>query len=353
VARWLTTVGTLVVAGVFIDALARRLRREAGESAASASNLAAVADAAHELARSTDADTARAAICDGAREISGAAVTALLEPSADGRSLAVTASQGIDLRDATLPFVGGRSASVEAFTSRAPRFISDVPNDPGVSRELAERTGAASALFQPVLREDVAIGVLAIVWQERVTDLPERMGPTMTLLAAEAAVAIERAELLERLQAVARTDDLTGLRNRRAWEEELPRELARTRRDERPLCVAMLDLDHFKAYNDEHGHQAGDRLLKQAAAWSARLRMTDLMARYGGEEFSVALPDTDLEHAVELAERLRDATPGGQRCSVGIAVWDGSESPESLVGRADAALYDAKRTGRDRTVAAR
>ena len=87
----------------------------------------------------------------------------------------------------------------------------------------------------------------------------------LTLLAAEAAVAIERADLLARLEAIARTDDLTGLANRRAWEELLPTELARAQRDDAPLCVAMLDLDHFKAYNDEHGHQAGDRLLKAAA----------------------------------------------------------------------------------------
>jgi len=88
----------------------------------------------------------------------------------------------------------------------------------------------------------------------------------ISLLAAESTVAIERAELLTRLERAARTDDLTGLPNRRAWDEYLTRELAHAKRLGTPLCVAILDLDHFKEYNDRHGHQAGDRFLKQAAA---------------------------------------------------------------------------------------
>jgi diguanylate cyclase (GGDEF)-like protein len=175
----------------------------------------------------------------------------------------------------------------------------------------------------------------------------------MGLLASEAAVAIERADLLTRLEAVARTDDLTGLANRRAWDEQLPRELARAKRDERPVCVAMVDLDRFKEYNDEHGHQAGDRLLKQIAAiWRDVLRPTDVLARYGGEEFVVLLPNCGVDRAVEVIERLRGVIPEGETCSGGVASWDGREGPESLVNRADDALYRAKREGRDRVVSA-
>jgi diguanylate cyclase (GGDEF)-like protein len=116
----------------------------------------------------------------------------------------------------------------------------------------------------------------------------------------------------------------------------------------------MLDLDHFKRFNDERGHQAGDRLLKQAAsAWAGRLRVIDVLARYGGEEFALALPGCGLEDALALVEGLRSATPGGQTCSAGVATWDGQEGPEELLGRADRALYSAKRAGRDRTVGAR
>jgi diguanylate cyclase (GGDEF)-like protein len=150
---------------------------------------------------------------------------------------------------------------------------------------------------------------------------------------------------------LARTDSLTGVANRRAWDEELPRELARSARSRQPVCVALLDLDHFKAYNDEHGHQAGDRLLKTAAAaWEGRLRKTDLLARYGGEEFAVLLPDCALGNAMEIAERLRNAQPE-VTCSIGVADWDGREDIGRLVARADRALYAAKAGGRDRCVA--
>jgi diguanylate cyclase (GGDEF)-like protein len=139
--------------------------------------------------------------------------------------------------------------------------------------------------------------------------------------------------------------------NRRAWDDELPMELARAARSGQPLCVALLDLDHFKAYNDQHGHQAGDRLLKAAAAaWQGRLRKTDLLARYGGEEFAVLLPDCGPAAAIEIAERLRTAQPEGT-CSIGVAAWDGQEEATGLVARADRALYAAKKAGRDRCLA--
>ena len=99
------------------------------------------------------------------------------------------------------------------------------------------------------------------------------MNSLTDLLAAEVAVTLERIVLLARLEMIARTDELTGLPNRRAWQEALPREVARAGRSNEPFCVAMLDLDHFKDYNDQQGHQAGDRLLKQlAGAWSNELR---------------------------------------------------------------------------------
>jgi diguanylate cyclase (GGDEF)-like protein len=148
---------------------------------------------------------------------------------------------------------------------------------------------------------------------------------------------------------LARTDALTGVANRRAWDDELPVELARSARSGQPLSVALLDLDHFKAYNDRHGHQAGDRLLKAtAAAWQDRLRKTDLLARYGGEEFAVLLPDCGLDGAMEIAERLRTA-PSECTCSIGVAAWDGREAATELVDRADRALYAAKEAGRDRS----
>jgi diguanylate cyclase (GGDEF)-like protein len=162
--------------------------------------------------------------------------------------------------------------------------------------------------------------------------------------------ATEISRLLSRLEGLARTDALTGIPNRRVWEEELPRELDRARRMGTPLCVAIIDLDHFKAYNDQHGHQAGDRVLREAAsAWRTQVRATDLLARYGGEEFVLLLPACALGEAVQIVERLRAVTPL-VTCSVGMASWDFQESPGELVGRADRALYAAKADGRNRYV---
>jgi diguanylate cyclase (GGDEF)-like protein len=159
--------------------------------------------------------------------------------------------------------------------------------------------------------------------------------------------------MLGQLEHLARTDSLTGLPNRRYWEQRLPRELARAGREDQHVCVAMLDLDHFKSFNDRHGHQAGDRLLRaSAAAWRETLRPYDVLSRYGGEEFSIILPNCRLEDALALVDRLRLETPEGESVSAGIAEWDGEEPPDALVGRADAALYRAKRAGRNRAVAA-
>jgi diguanylate cyclase len=156
-----------------------------------------------------------------------------------------------------------------------------------------------------------------------------------------------------RIRELSHTDELTGLPNRRAWTVELPRAIEQARRNVVPLSVAMLDLDRFKVFNDTYGHPAGDRLLKAAgAAWQERLRAGDYLARYGGEEFIVLLPDADAALAQQVIDRLRDATPLGQTFSAGVATWDGTETSDELVIRADAALYAAKQAGRNRIVLA-
>jgi diguanylate cyclase (GGDEF)-like protein len=155
------------------------------------------------------------------------------------------------------------------------------------------------------------------------------------------------------LALVARTDALTGAPNRRSWDEQLAVELARAARLDAPVSVALIDLDHFKRFNDLRGHQAGDRLLRAATdAWRGQLRKVDLLARYGGEEFGVILPGCPPDEAAAIVDRLRALTPEGETSSAGIAGWNGAESAEALVARADRALYRAKRAGRDRTVVA-
>lgn len=164
---------------------------------------------------------------------------------------------------------------------------------------------------------------------------------------------LERQELLAQVEALARTDALTGLPNRRAWDEEVEREIARARRSGHPLTLAMVDLDHFKRFNDAHGHAAGDDMLAEVAvSWRGALRTNDVLARYGGEEFAVLLPGCEADEAIRLLDRLRDATPRGETCSVGVATFRLDDTAASLGGRADDALYEAKRSGRDRLAVA-
>ena len=166
---------------------------------------------------------------------------------------------------------------------------------------------------------------------------------------------VDRLRLLDQLETLIRTDSLTGLPNRRALSERLGEEVARARRNATPLALVMIDLDEFKRYNDDFGHVAGDEALQGVAhILRERLRTTDFLGRFGGEEFVALLPDTTVESAGQLLEELHvlvreHAAHRVLTFSAGVARWDQLESPEELLVRADAALYDAKASGRDRT----
>jgi len=174
---------------------------------------------------------------------------------------------------------------------------------------------------------------------------------TLRVLAAAAQAHMALRQHVRELDALARTDALTGVANRRAGEEALDRALALANRGDAPLSVVMLDLDRFKAYNDQLGHAAGDLLLQRTAlAWRHELRASDLLARWGGEEFLAVLPDCPLAEAVVVAERLRAAVPAPATCSAGAAHRAPAEPRDGLLRRADRALYAAKGEGRDRVV---
>lgn len=156
-----------------------------------------------------------------------------------------------------------------------------------------------------------------------------------------------------RLEARVREDPLTGLANRRFILTQLAGMVSGTRRHGRPLSIALIDVDRFKAVNDVHGHDVGDRVLTAAVrTMREHLRGEDQLGRLGGDEFLVLLPDTGPEAAASVAEKLRHevaATRAGVpiTISVGVATWE-DEAPESLMRRGDEALYAAKRAGRDR-----
>jgi diguanylate cyclase (GGDEF)-like protein len=350
VARWIVTLGSIAVAAFLVDALARRLRSETASAARRAANLEAVGEVARQLAVQSDPRAVGHAICSAALEATHADAAVLWRPAPAGSELVATEAAGVEIGDARLPFVTAASGAIRSFTTASARFGSMEGGD-----HAQELTGfkTGSALWQPVLKDEVAVGVLAVYWRDPHEAVGTETRRAIRLLGLEAAIAIERGELLGRLEVAARTDDLTGLLNRRAWDAELSRELARADREGQPLTVAILDLDRFKQYNDAHGHQAGDRFLKtMAGSWSEELRGSDILARYGGEEFALAMPTTDLEGAGLMLHRLRRSLPEGQTCSAGVCVWDGEESAEKLTARADTALYAAKAAGRDTIVSA-
>jgi diguanylate cyclase (GGDEF)-like protein len=293
--------------GLAVQNLVARVRTHADALAIRERDLEAVADLSRSLSETTDA---RRRICAAACELSGAHFALLLERQGNG-TLAWAAGAGLD-------------AAFDA----------------------ADRP--ATVLREPVCRGEVTVGVLVVGWREAVKD-QRRTAGLVRLLASEAAFVVERADLLGRLTELALTDALTGLPNRRAWDQHV--ELAI--RDAEPVCVAILDLDGFKDFNDVRGHQAGDQILKEAAAaWSAQLRPADMLARYGGDEFVVLMRGIDLPAARRVVERLRFATPRGQSCSAGVTGREPGDVPSVLLGRADQALYQAKRTGRNRSLSA-
>lgn len=178
----------------------------------------------------------------------------------------------------------------------------------------------------------------------------------LTRMAAQLETLVSRSRHIEHLESLGRTDSLTGLPNRRALEERLDVERTTTRRRQEPLTLAMIDLDDFKAYNDTHGHPAGDDLLQRfAEALRGSVRSTDFVARYGGEEFCVLLPNTSASGAAALIDQLRHllrsgALPARPAFSAGIATWGEGDTSHELLKRADRALYAAKHAGKDRTV---
>jgi diguanylate cyclase (GGDEF)-like protein len=295
-------------------------------------------------------ENARTAVCEAACEVTGAPIAFLLEPS--GREFQSTAMAGIEVAPVTIQ-PRGDAGPGRAFTAKETYFVADAAHHPALAEPLVEATNARSAVFEPVLRDGQVAGVLIVIWQVPVEALPDAPAGVLRLLAAQAAVAIEHAALLARMDALALTDPHTGLMTRRLWEDELPRELARARRGEAPVSIAVVDIDHMSAFNMLRGEREGDMLIKETAArWRNELREVDVLARLEGTQFGAVLPQCGLGEAVDVLDRVRAATPRGQTASAGVARWDGEEPAELLVARALDALSAAKAAGRNVTIPA-
>ena len=246
----------------------------------------------------------------------------------------------------------GEAAHIDD-TSRDPRFVAVRASEQGFS--------IRSLLAAPLWSGDRAVGVLGVT-SRHVAAFQEDDELVLALLANCASPSLERA----RLERLAITDPLTLAFNHRYLAPRLQEELARAGRRGDPLSVLLMDLDHFKAVNDDHGHAAGDRVLR---GFTERLRglvrVSDVLVRRGGEEFLLVMPEMGEAAAMGVAERIRECVAeqpfsldeGGERSrtqtvSIGVAVWDGQRDAEALEAQADEAMYRAKRAGRNLVVMA-
>jgi diguanylate cyclase (GGDEF)-like protein len=239
-----------------------------------------------------------------------------------------------------------------------PARVIDARKDPRFVSSKGQGFAIGSMVVEPLISEGAPIGVLSVSSPE--VNAFSATDELLARLLANCSVAPIQRSRLERL---AVTDDLTLAFNGRYLASRLVEELERARRSKSPLSLLWMDLDHFKHVNDTHGHPVGDHVLRTfVERVRAATRRVDILVRRGGEEFVLVMPMTGTEQAQTIAERVRasaaDPVPIGsgrlvQTVSIGVATWNGRESPESLQKRADEAMYFAKQTGRNRVELAR
>jgi diguanylate cyclase (GGDEF)-like protein len=223
--------------------------------------------------------------------------------------------------------------------------------------------GYTNYICVPMQAQGEVIGLFHLRW--KAPQLPPLANQLAATVAEHITLSLSNLMLREDLRSQSIRDPLTGVFNRRYMEEAFTHELYRAARHAHPVGVIMLDVDHFKAINDAHGHAYGDSLLKALAGYLKKcLRGEDILCRYGGEEFTIILPDTTLENALSLAERLRseiqaiELEPGSPplepiRISLGVAAFpEHGRNAEELLKSADWALYQAKKRGRDQVITA-
>lgn len=246
-----------------------------------------------------------------------------------------------------------------AMKKEAPQVLGEPSQDSqdNYDRDFLKQLGLLSGLIVPLILRERVQGVIYL--QECVAPREWNIDDMAVLgaLADLLSVAIGNADLHEERERQAVTDGLTGVANRRHFNDVYLREFERARRYEHPLSLVVVDLDFLKKINDTYGHQAGDEAIKAiAGVMQQSSRSVDLAARYGGEEFCLLLPDTDLEMARQIAERLRSLIgdtkiegPGCVTASLGVASFpQHAVDPEALFQQADEALYQAKQAGRNR-----
>jgi diguanylate cyclase (GGDEF)-like protein len=247
----------------------------------------------------------------------------------------------------------------EAWETHGPRLVRKL--DPVEDAYLAAlMPDSLNIAVMPLFAEGKPIGAVVVQHPGKSPRTDRRAIATLGQFAAHASLALRNAWLLAEIRKMAATDALTGIANRRTFEQVLEQELSRARRNGDQVTLVMLDIDHFKKLNDTHGHQTGDDVLRgTGAALLQSCRDFDTAARYGGEEFAVVLPSCSPKESLIAGDRLRAAIadaelPVSITASAGVATFPvHAVDPQSLIKAADEALYESKRSGRDRVTRSR
>ena len=342
VVLWLVAISTSTLSAIN----ERELRRRRGD-------LEALTSLAEQIERTDDSSSVARTLLDAAVTTYGFPRGVVLA-SAEGH-LPVLASYGLDEDLARRPGRPGPSLVVkQAHEAKQTVLVRgrDVEADPWLARLLP---GASNRVVVPLSAEGRSLGALVVEHTSGMR-IQRRVVTGLERSASYAALALRNAWLLEQVQRLAATDGLTKIANRRTFEATLEREVARATRSAEHVSLVMVDIDHFKALNDTHGHQAGDEVLRNvAAALSCECRDFDTPARYGGEEFAVILPGCGPEEARDIAERLRRSVSQAPSvvpitASAGVATYPShAGDADTLVRAADEALYRSKHAGRNQT----
>jgi two-component system, cell cycle response regulator len=317
-------------------------------------DLEALASMAERLENQSDSASVAEAVLDCVSDTFGFERT-LFFGAPDGKDLKLLAHTGEVTRGVRGPPPGDGSALHTAMNTRKTQLVSypDVDEDPWLSVLLP---GARNVVIVPLSAEGHAIGaVVAEHGMRRGSRIERRVVGMAERFASYGALALRNAWLLEQVQELAATDSLTGIANRYTFQQALEAELERAARAGQDVSLAMLDIDRFKRLNDAHGHQVGDEVLRRVSAiLSEHCRKYDTVARYGGEEFALILPGIDRSETRVIVDRLRrqiEAVSHEPKVTIsgGVATFPtDATTVDELVSAADEALYESKRSGRNR-----
>jgi len=314
-------------------------------------DLEALATLANELEHATEPVTVAATAVTSISENFGIERIALITA---GAQYSVLADRGLTRVDAEPAHVSSViEHAMHLRTTLLPAALNPM-DDPWLD---ALFSGAHNLVVAPLCAEGGSLGVLVFEHgARRGSRIERRLLAIVERFASHTALALRNAFLLAKVQQAASTDALTGIANRRSFEEALDREIARSTRTGEPVSLVMVDLDHFKTLNDTYGHQMGDEVLRAVAqVLREHCREMDIAARYGGEEFTIILPNCKAEEALASATRLWSRVGEHSHLTVpltvsaGVATFpDHARTGQDLIFAADQALYEAKHAGRDR-----